>query len=150
MNSQRPANHELPSFHVYIHALPKDARRVRLLTLQGQTLLGLEADQRSGLGVPFEFAANSLRRIAGVVIEPDGSFVWVSNPRGLWQLEGVLYDRGDSLDCVELKGCCPDKELGMLLQVLRDKPAGPLMFHWLPEGVLLDEAGFHAVTYRHG
>ncbi len=37
-------------------------------------------------------------------MEPDGSFVWVNRHGSLWQLDGMVYDREDAIEYVELKG----------------------------------------------
>jgi len=65
----------------------------------------------SPLRVSFETLAAELTPWVGMHFEMDGSFVWVSSERddaGLphWQLDGMIYDRNNAVQYVELKGRC--------------------------------------------
>ena len=65
----------------------------------------------SPLRVSFEALAAELTPWTGMHFEMDGSFVWVSSERddaGVphWQLDGMIYDRNDAVQYVELKGRC--------------------------------------------
>lgn len=92
--------------------------------------------------VTFDQAFAGLEQVAGVFIEPDGSFFCASRPgEPKWQAEGNLYDQGPSLAYLDLKGCCPEKQLDELLRPL-GWPEESLTFQMVREGTLLSEADF--------
>jgi hypothetical protein len=74
--------------------------------------------------------------------EADGSFVWVS-PHGqrAWQVDGNLYDLGERLLFVDLKGTCPPHQFDRFLAAL-GWPDTRLMFQLTREAVFLDESEF--------
>lgn len=62
--------------------------------------------------ISFETAASAIGRGSGIECELDGSWVWPSSERSSsgrprWQLDGMLYDRGERLEYVEVKGEAP-------------------------------------------
>jgi hypothetical protein len=92
--------------------------------------------------VTFDQAFAGLEQVAGVFIEPDGSFFRASRSgEQTWQVEGNLYDQGPSLAYVEMKGCCPEEQLEELLRPL-GWPEVALTFQMVREGTLLSEAEF--------
>jgi hypothetical protein len=78
---------------------------------------------RASFPVTFEAVFAALEAWPRMFIEPDGSFVWVSEERtpegslAAWQIDGHLYDRDDRLLYVELQGTCPRSAFEQLLTV---------------------------------
>jgi hypothetical protein len=99
------------------------------------------------LGVTFEDALAALERLPRLFIEPDGSFVWtgMTDAGEAWQVDGNLIDRGDVLAHVELKGCCPPRQLDQLLSAL-GWPAAKLIFQLPQQGIFLDQNAFRALA----
>jgi hypothetical protein len=58
-----------------------------------------------------------------------------------WQVDGNLFDRGDSLFYVELKGGCPAENFEQLLHCVRDNTT-ELAYEWVERGLLMNEANF--------
>ena len=136
-------------FHTHIQAAPLGTTRAAELTIAGCTLVPLLLPQpatRPKWGVTFDAAAEQLVRLPRFFYEPDGSFAWFSAPGSAsWRLEGNLYDRGDELAYVELKGTCPEEELNQLLAAL-GWPTAPLMFQVSRLGLYLDESDFRRLA----
>ena len=90
----------------------------------------------------FEEAYTALEALPGLLIEPDGSFVWgAPGGRRGWRLDGVLYDAHGRLQFVELKGCCSCAALDQLLAAL-GWPERQVVFQLVEQGVFLDEVRF--------
>jgi hypothetical protein len=52
----------------------------------------------------------NLEQLARMFVEPDGSFLWSGQDPasgGHWQLEGTVYDDGQVVRYIELRGQCP-------------------------------------------
>ena len=98
------------------------------------------------MAVSFEQAEESLGQLPNLYIEPDGSFVWVAAPAAEhpWQVDGVLYDRGDKMLYLEIKGSCPQVEFDQMLTTL-GWPVAPLMFQATQHAVYLSEQDFRAL-----
>jgi hypothetical protein len=138
-------------FQITIHARPADAITGESIELAGVTVQTLQIPRES-LGTPFQLSfeqvSEALGKLPRMFFEPDGSFVWVSSHGSpTWQLDGVVYDRGDRLLYVDLKGSCPASEFDVLLTAL-GWPATPLMFQLVREAVFLDEAEFRRFVNR--
>jgi hypothetical protein len=106
-----------------------------------QTLDVPSSLQSTPLPVTFELAAERLEAFPRMHLEPDGSFVWVSasNAAVAWQVDGNLYDRGDRLNHVEIKGTCLPEQLLRWLAVFRDEDARRLLLEDLPLAVFVPE-----------
>ena len=80
-------------------------------------------------------------------IEPDGAFVWRPLPSvsERWQVDGNLFDRGESLFYVELKGSCPPEQFNALLACLAPVPID-FVFEWVERGLLMNEASFRQLA----
>ena len=134
-------------FHVTIHARPTDATHGATVALAGRDWLTLDVKQAAlatPFAITFEQAAATLARLPRMFIEPDGSFVWVSDAADMpWQVDGVLYDRDGRLLFTDLKGTCPPHRLDELLATLGG-PETPLLFQLVREAVFLDEATFRS------
>lgn len=100
------------------------------------------------LAVSFEEAAERLKELPRMFIEPDGSFVQVASlGKACWQVDGQLYDRDGCLLFAEFKGSCPPAAFDRLIGCL-GWPETPLMFQLVRQAVYLDESEFrrHAST----
>lgn len=52
-----------------------------------------------------ELFAETVSRWPGMYFEMDGSFVWVrESDDSRWQIDGMLYDRNDAIEYLDLKG----------------------------------------------
>lgn len=70
------------------------------------------------LPVSFERLIEQLQILPRMFVELDGSFVWTgTNVESCeaWQLDGMIYDDGDRVLYIELKGCCTPVEWRQLL-----------------------------------
>jgi len=75
------------------------------------------------LPIAFEAVAQQLSTWPGMYFEMDGSFVWVSPERSgsnqpVWQLDGMVYDRNDAVQYIELKGRCDRAAWTRIVSVL--------------------------------
>ena len=95
------------------------------------------------LGTDFDTVCASLAAIDRVHMEPDGSFVW-GGPG--WQIDGMIYDRNETLRYVDLKGCCPKVIWEALLDViaLSNRLSNVVL---LPEGGLYELQQFEILTW---
>jgi hypothetical protein len=101
---------------------------------------------RPAWGLTFDEAAERLIHLPRFFYEPDGSFVWFATTGApTWRLEGNLYDRGDELAFVELKGTCPAAEFDELLAIFRT-PDVRLLFQLPRLGLYLDEPDFRQLA----
>ncbi len=104
----------------------------------------LLADPRDALiAVSFESVAERLQAIDRVYFEMDGSFVWTGSDPDAWQLDGMVYDLGSSIQRVELKGRCPRSPWDLLLKAL-NHPQQSLVVYDLQSAQFADVARFEA------
>jgi len=134
-------------FHIAIHARPTGATDDSAREIGGRGVRPLNvtaADVTEPLGVTFDEAVRRLEALPRLFLEMDGSFLWTA-PEGpkVWQTEGVLYDRGDRLHYVEMKGSCPPAEFDELLRAF-GWPETPLAFQLIRQAVFLGEEEFRA------
>ena len=67
----------------------------------------------------FEELASILGCLPGMVFEMDGSFVWVNRSHSpANQMDGMVYDRNDKLEYVEIKGACSAQQWYTLCQTV--------------------------------
>ena len=132
-------------FHISVHRLPAgDVTRQQFELAAGLfDVLCLEPQQvTEPMAVRFEEACTALADLPQMFVEPDGSFVWTSEPSDEpWQVDGVVYDRQDRLLFVELKGTCPGKQFDQFLRAF-GWPTTPLVFQLSPEAMYLAESEF--------
>jgi hypothetical protein len=101
----------------------------------------------SSLPVSFEGLCGRLKALPRMFVEPDGSFVQVSNADASpWQLNGNFVDRAGSVTHIELKGNCPREDLQQLLCLL-GRSLQELSFQLVHEGVFLANAEFISYVY---
>ena len=80
-------------------------------------------------------------------LEPDGSFVWVVDDLDRqYQLDGSLYDDGERLLHVELKGTCDSTALDTFLSQL-GWPTQTLIFQLVQQGIYLSEGEFRRFAF---
>lgn len=79
----------------------------------------------SRFSVTFEQFAESVSNWPGMYFEMDGSFVWsiVSDPnQGRAQIDGMVYDRDDRIEYLDLKGNARPEDWLALFGVLVGSP----------------------------
>ncbi len=77
------------------------------------------------MNVTFESVADKLQSFDRMYFEMDGSFVWTGNSPLAWQLDGMVYDLGQQIQRIELKGQCPIDPWRQLLHAF-NYPRQPL------------------------
>jgi hypothetical protein len=70
------------------------------------------------VNVTFEVLAERLQAFERMYFEMDGSFVWTGATPKPWQLDGMVYDLGQQIQRIELKGQCPRAQWNMLMDSL--------------------------------
>lgn len=76
---------------------------------------GSVADDVHPLPTTFDLAYARLEATDGVFIEPDGSFSWTD---GKQRLEGQMFDQGNALNSVEIRGATELAALQRILGIL--------------------------------
>ena len=76
---------------------------------------GTNADEVQPLPTTFDQAYERLEGSDGVYIEPDGSFSWTD---GNQRLEGQMFDQGDALNSVEIRGATDLVSLQRILGII--------------------------------
>jgi hypothetical protein len=147
----RAAEDAVYRFHIAVHARPAEATDDSAREIDGRSVRPLDvtaADVTEPLGVTFDEAVRRLEALPRLFLEMDGSFLWTARegPK-VWQTEGVLYDRGDRLHYVEMKGSCPPAEFDALLGAF-GWPETPLAFQLIRQAVFLGEEEFRAFAKR--
>lgn len=67
----------------------------------------------------FEEVAERLQELPGIDFEPDGAFVGAGQTSaGAWQLQGMLYDRGDQVQWCEFRGTVPQQPWKSIVKCL--------------------------------
>lgn len=88
-------------------------------SLSNSFQIHLFADPGTSLmNLAFEALAGQLQSFERMHFEMDGSFVWTGSIPAPWQLDGMVYDLGEQIQRIELKGKCPKAEWQMLLSAL--------------------------------
>ena len=135
----------LYSFHTIAHAKPEECvagQTVQIGTHEISTLVFPRAAMGKPFSVSFEEAAERLKHLERMDLEPDGYFLWNGGTAAnRWQIDGHLYDRGQRLLMVGLKGTCPTQYFDHLLSAI-GWPETPLMFELVQEDAYVDEAEF--------
>ncbi|MEQ8786080.1 MAG: hypothetical protein RIC55_07260 [Pirellulaceae bacterium] len=132
-------------FHIAIHARPVEAGDGDPREIDGRGVRPLNVtagEVTDPLGVTFDEAVRRLEALPRFYLELDGSFLWTApqGPKG-WQTEGVLYDGGERLHYVEMKGSCPAEQFNALLASF-GWPETPLAFQLMRQAVFLGEDAF--------
>jgi hypothetical protein len=116
--------------------------------LQFHTIL-FARDRNAALPVTFEEAQSRLMRLPRMDTEPDGYFLIAGGEREgqRWVVNGQLFESGDRLHRVELRGECPEATLDGLLRCF-GWPDIELAFELVHEGLTLDQASFRERAKR--
>ena len=138
-------------FHASLHTLPSGAIAEEPVDLQGRPIrqLMLSATRLADpLPVSFEEAFERLSALPRMFIEPDGSFVWVSDSTEFtWQLDGLLFDRGGQLQYVELHGACTPQAFQRFADIFRN---GQTRFaiQLMQQAIFLSEDEFRRLVFE--
>jgi len=95
------------------------------------------------LGTDFQTVFAMLDQNPRIHIEQDGSFVWSGAG---WQLDGMIYDRNETLRYVDLKGNCPPQVWNALVAILAISPSFAQVL-LLPDGGLNSLQDFEKMTW---
>jgi hypothetical protein len=134
-------------FYATVHWRPATVVHGEEVQVGGLKLFALTVDPAALVDtfpVSFEQAAERMQALPRMLLEPDGSFVWV-DACGCWQLDGSLVDDGKHVRHMEVGGTCLPRALDDLLRVV-DWPSSPLMFQLIRYGVFLAEEEFRRVA----
>lgn len=103
----------------------------------------LVATDGADLGTGFVEVCQQLDQTPRLHLELDGSFVWVGEG---WQLYGMIYDRDERLQYVDLRGNCP-KSVWSSLTAMLVKDSTMANVVQLPSGGLYDLQWFERMTW---
>ena len=125
-------------FHVMLHALPADPLKPFRTSIDGvdvDALVLAVGTVLPPLGVSFDTVQSRLMELPQIHFEPDGFFLWSGNVAGeRWQVDGNLFDRGEQLDHVELRGDIPTEPFRQLLAIFNHNQV-PLIVQLVRHGV---------------
>ena len=136
------------SWHLRITGRPENAIPGKNTAIFGQAIGTLQLPTGpSPMSVSFEKVAGILSRFPNLHFEPDGAFTWGSIDRRskderLWQLDGMIYDRENRIEYVELKGNCDRATWEAFTQVLSGVEYRPLVVQWIDQGLWISEPDF--------
>ena len=86
----------------------------------------IHANPDSRLPLSFENFATIMANMPGMYFEMDGSFVWVDHQSAQpHQMDGMVYDRDDRIEYIEIKGPCSPQQWLTLCQALCAMPIDP-------------------------
>ena len=130
-------------FHVNLFAKPATGEVADAIELRGATRRIIRsAGWSEFLPVTFEQAVAALAALPRMDVEPDGFFVISGDDEvARWQVDGHLFDYGDRVHRVELRGECPPAMFDDLLHCF-GWPETPLAFELVREGVAMEETAF--------
>jgi hypothetical protein len=99
----------LPQLNLHLYSRPPSAQPATVVIVDGRSLATIRCTdlEASRYLLSFEEAAEAIAGFERMFFEMDGSFVWTggSAPHA-WQLDGMLYDRENRVQRIELKGNC--------------------------------------------
>jgi hypothetical protein len=139
-------------FHVQLYccADQSDQSKGKLCTIEYESreLARTQSPQSIGFfGASFEEFFSSLRQHSGVYSEGDGSWSWTSpekqfNGRPAWRLEGMVYDRSDSVFYIEVQGTCTIAQWQVIVDCLKVSEHNQLAICLATQGVWVDLLSF--------
>lgn len=96
--------------------------------------------KHSGAFVTFEAFSESIQPWPGMFVEPDGSFVWViPTTEKRYQLDGMIYDRDNAIEYIELKGtACRSMWDAICLNLFLDQDGRLLSDSWYEQPSIHD------------
>ncbi len=95
------------------------------------------------LGQSFDDVVSRLTAIERIYYEPDGSLLW-SGPR--WQIGGMIYDRAEIVQYVELQGSIPREYWQRLIAAIAGADGQPTVLR-LQDQSLHDLQSFENCTW---
>lgn len=129
-------------FHCVVQVAPSELPPKQTCTIGEKDVQGfLLPKLKTRFSKSFEAVSSDFNKLPRFFFEPDGSFVWVTEKERRYQLDGSLYDDGDLLLNVELKGCCDTEILDQFLTCL-GWPEKKLIFQFVQQGIYVDEEEF--------
>jgi periplasmic divalent cation tolerance protein len=143
------SNSSAPTWHLRIAGLPENAIPGPRATVLGKEVETLRLPTGPiPMQVTFEAVADVLSRYPNLHFEPDGAFTWGSIERRtkdlrMWQLDGMIYDRENRIEFVELKGNCDRATWQAFTQVLSGVEYGRLVVQWIDQGIWISETEFN-------
>ncbi|MCU0721023.1 MAG: hypothetical protein MUC83_15035 [Pirellula sp.] len=83
------------------------------------------APESERFSTTLESFADQVSGWPGLYFEMDGSFVWAvrQGDESVGQIDGMIYDRDEAIEYLDLKGNAPNVAWEKLLRVLLDKDA---------------------------
>lgn len=106
------------------------------------------APENQRFSVTLESFADRVSKWQGLYFEMDGSFVWAVREAGalVGQIDGMIYDREESIEYLDLKGAAPLSAWERLLKVLTPADSSVQLEHLrifhVPTGVYWSWAQF--------
>jgi periplasmic divalent cation tolerance protein len=136
-------------WHVRIASRPSNAiLGTATAKILGRSLPSLELPTGpSPISICFEELAERLKRLPNVHMEPDGAFTWGSLERRstlerTWQLDGMIYDRDNRIEYVELKGNCDRATWEAFTGMLSGVECSRFVVQWIERGLWINEPDF--------
>ncbi len=111
----------LPRLDLHLYAAPVETRSLARVSVNGHQLNTLEVDHidQSLHQQSFDWLSARLSSLDRLHFEPDGSFVFSGEYLSRrWQLDGMVYDRNNRLQRIEISGTCPLAAWNQLLQLI--------------------------------
>ena len=137
-----------PTWHLRVAGLPANASTSATALILEHSVETLELPTGpSPLVESFEQVAERLSRLPNLHFEPDGSFSWCSIQRPstnqrVWRLDGMVYDRENHVEYVELKGNCDLVSWETLTRILSGVEYVPLIVQLVGQGIWISEQEF--------
>ncbi len=151
---------EDPFFFRVYGALPREITESTFSAGKSIELLGVELTTwrfegtLPALTIGFEELLETMVKWSGVYFEWDGSFGWVgkyepSSPRKRWKMDGMVYDRDQAIQYIEVKGICDLTSWRQWIELLRgtaESSMTDLWIHLVAKDVLLTSSDFERLV----
>jgi len=132
----------MKSFHCVLQAAPPTLPDLEEVVIDGEMIQAAKFPSLDTRFVrSFEEVAAAFEALPRMYFELDGSFVWVVEKDKRYQLDGSLYDDGERLLNVDLKGTCNAEVLDEFLGCL-GWPEQAILFQLVQQGCYLQESEF--------
>lgn len=144
---------ELYRLHAHLYARPPKLEAAGPRVIDGLLLptWNCSALAEQQFAFSFEEMAERLSGLERLHLELDGSFVWggemlAANDSVVhrWHLDGMLYDRDERMQRVEVRGTLPLVAWSELLHALA-WPQQPILVHLIDHGRLVEAASMAAL-----
>ncbi len=132
----------MKSFHCVLQAAPATLPNFEEIVIEDEAIHGMRLPSLdTRFARSFEEVAAAFEALPRMYFELDGSFVWVVDNEERFQLDGSLYDDGERLLNVELKGTSNTELLDTFLGCL-GWPEQSILFQLVQHGFYLSESEF--------